>query len=75
MGILGESIAATLNPQLAAWSHSPLAVETGAAVDRRICAKVRALQRKRRRMPDEWRRGSQSDRSALRTGGAMARRS
>jgi len=28
MGILGESIAATLNPQLAAWSHSPLAVET-----------------------------------------------
>jgi len=28
MGILGESLAATLNPQLAAWSHSPLAVET-----------------------------------------------
>jgi aromatic-L-amino-acid decarboxylase len=28
MGVLGESIAATLNPQLAAWSHSPLAVET-----------------------------------------------
>jgi glutamate/tyrosine decarboxylase-like PLP-dependent enzyme len=28
MGIVGESIAATLNPQLAAWSHSPLAVET-----------------------------------------------
>jgi glutamate/tyrosine decarboxylase-like PLP-dependent enzyme len=28
MGILGESIAATLNPQLAGWSHSPLAVET-----------------------------------------------
>jgi glutamate/tyrosine decarboxylase-like PLP-dependent enzyme len=28
MGILGETIAATLNPQLAAWSHSPLAVET-----------------------------------------------
>jgi glutamate/tyrosine decarboxylase-like PLP-dependent enzyme len=28
MGILGEAIAATLNPQLAGWSHSPLAVET-----------------------------------------------
>jgi glutamate/tyrosine decarboxylase-like PLP-dependent enzyme len=28
MGILGDCIAATLNPQLAAWSHSPLAVET-----------------------------------------------
>jgi glutamate/tyrosine decarboxylase-like PLP-dependent enzyme len=28
MGILGDCITATLNPQLAAWSHSPLAVET-----------------------------------------------
>jgi glutamate/tyrosine decarboxylase-like PLP-dependent enzyme len=28
MGILGDCMAATLNPQLAAWSHSPLAVET-----------------------------------------------
>jgi len=28
MGILGDTITATLNPQLAAWSHSPLAVET-----------------------------------------------
>jgi glutamate/tyrosine decarboxylase-like PLP-dependent enzyme len=28
MGILGDCVAATLNPQLAAWSHSPLAVET-----------------------------------------------
>jgi len=28
MGIVGESIAATLNPQLAGWSHSPLAVDT-----------------------------------------------
>jgi len=28
MGILGDLITATLNPQLAAWSHSPLAVET-----------------------------------------------
>lgn len=27
MGILGDCITATLNPQLAAWSHSPLAVE------------------------------------------------
>jgi glutamate/tyrosine decarboxylase-like PLP-dependent enzyme len=28
MAILGDCITATLNPQLAAWSHSPLAVET-----------------------------------------------
>ena len=28
MGILADCITATLNPQLAAWSHSPLAVET-----------------------------------------------
>ncbi len=28
MGIIGDSITATLNPQLAGWSHSPLAVET-----------------------------------------------
>jgi hypothetical protein len=28
MGILGDCVAATLNPQRAAWSHSPLAVET-----------------------------------------------
>jgi glutamate/tyrosine decarboxylase-like PLP-dependent enzyme len=28
MGIIGDCIAATLNPQLAGWSHSPLAVET-----------------------------------------------
>ncbi len=28
MGIIGDSVTATLNPQLAGWSHSPLAVET-----------------------------------------------
>jgi glutamate/tyrosine decarboxylase-like PLP-dependent enzyme len=28
MAILGDCVTATLNPQLAAWSHSPLAVET-----------------------------------------------
>ncbi len=28
MGVMGDAVAAALNPQLAAWSHSPLAVET-----------------------------------------------